>query len=93
MNLSSFYWSKQWRKTSQLYMQNQHGICERCGGLAHIIHHREYLSPANVNNLDIALGWDNLEALCFECHNKEHKGGAVTAQGLIFNELGDIVPQ
>ena len=93
MELDSFYWSKEWRKTAALYMRKSNHICERCGALAHIIHHRDYLTPGNVNNPDIAFGWDNLEALCSDCHNREHKGGAVTAQGLTFNEHGDLIQQ
>ena len=31
-----------------------------------------YLTEQNVNDPYIALSWDNLEALCQDCHNKEH---------------------
>jgi len=92
MNLQRFYWSNKWRKTAALYMESQHNICERCGRLAHIIHHKDYLTPCNVDNLDVALGWDNLEALCQECHNIEHKGGVSIADGLKFDECGDVIP-
>lgn len=68
----AFYKGKQWKKISRLYMEQQHYICERCGGVATICHHIKYISPANINNPAITLNFDNLEALCQECHNKEH---------------------
>ena len=91
MNLPNFYWTKEWRKTAALYMESRGHICERCGRLAHIIHHRQYVTPENVNDTDITLNWDNLEALCMECHNIEHCAGESVADGLRFNESGDIV--
>ena len=60
----AFYKGKQWKKISRLYMEQQHYICERCGGVATICHHRKYISPANINNPAITLNFDNLEALC-----------------------------
>lgn len=53
-------------------MQSKNYICERCGEPASICHHRKYLNDQNVNDLSIALGFDNLECLCRDCHNKEH---------------------
>lgn len=40
--------------------------------MAVICHHKTYLTPGNINDPDIALSWTNLEALCQDCHNKEH---------------------
>lgn len=77
-------------------MDSQHHICERCGGLAVICHHKEWLNKANYKNPLIAYGWDNLEALCMDCHNKEHFGDSgnnsksVIADGLMFDRNGNI---
>lgn len=67
-----FYKSKQWLKVSRLYMMQHNYVCERCGGIAVICHHKNYITPANIHDLSITLNPDNLECLCQECHNKEH---------------------
>ena len=67
-----FYLSRAWRDVSRLYMTSQNYICERCGAPATICHHKIYLNSLNVNDPTISLNPDNLEALCHDCHNKEH---------------------
>lgn len=69
---SSFYKSKAWKRVSSAYMTSKHYICERCGRPAVICHHKKYLNGENVHDPAIALSFDNLEALCQDCHNKEH---------------------
>ena len=69
----SFYLGKAWKHTSKAYMQSKGYICERCGEAAKICHHRVHLTRDNITSLEFALCWDNLEALCQECHNREHK--------------------
>ena len=72
-----FYKSAAWRKNSRAYLASVDGLCERCmaRGIytpALIVHHRIHLTPENMNNPSITMGWFNLEALCLDCHNKEH---------------------
>ena len=87
-----FYKSKAWKSTRDAYMESQHHVCERCGRPAKIVHHRRYLDGDNVNDLEgTALNWDNLEALCQECHNREHFGVSPTATGLHFDRYGNLV--
>ena len=82
-----FYRSAAWRRLSRAFLLSRNYICERCGQPAEIAHHRQYLTPRNMNNPDISLNPDNLEALCMACHNTEHFGtGGVVAQGLTFDE-------
>lgn len=69
---SPFYKSKAWKRASAAYMASKNYICERCGKPAQICHHRKWLDGSNVNDPSIALSFDNLEALCIECHNAEH---------------------
>ncbi|EKU45385.1 HNH endonuclease [Staphylococcus massiliensis] len=88
---SSFYKSKKWVKCRNAYMSSQHHICERCGELATICHHKEWLNETNVNDPYITLSWDNLEALCHECHNAEHFKTSATAQGLEFDKNGNLI--
>lgn len=72
-------------------MSSKNGICERCGAPARIVHHREYITPENINDPDITLNWDNLEALCQDCHNKEHFLTGATAPGLMFDRSGNLI--
>ena len=72
---SAFYKSQAWKRTSAAYMESRHYICERCGGPARICHHKTWLNGNNVKDPAIALSFDNLEALCQDCHNKEHFAG------------------
>lgn len=74
-----FYKSKTWQKTRAAYIKSVGGLCERClkKGLyspAVIVHHKTYITPENINNPEITLSWSNLEAVCRECHEQEHKG-------------------
>ena len=73
-------------------MAGRHYVCERCGGVARIVHHRQYITPQNINDPAITLNWANLEALCIDCHNAEHTGCGVCAPGLKFNNAGELIP-
>ena len=86
-----FYKSKEWQKCRNGYMQSKHFICERCGGIATICHHKNYISEKNINNPNITLNCDNLEAVCQDCHNNEHQSGRVCAKGLRFDDNGNLV--
>lgn len=62
-------------------MNYKGNLCERCLARGVIepgskdrpleVHHKIPLTPENVKNPDIALGWDNLELLCKKCHEQE----------------------
>lgn len=67
-----FYKSKAWRQTARTYMTSQSYVCERCGAMGEICHHRKYITPLRINDPDITLSFDNLECLCRDCHGKEH---------------------
>ena len=67
-----FYQSKAWQDCRVGYLISRHFTCERCADAARIAHHKTPLTPANIHDLTIALGHDNLEALCQTCHNAEH---------------------
>ena len=88
-----FYNSKAWEDCRLAFMRSKFFICERCGGAATIAHHKTYLTPANINNPDITLNWENLEALCQDCHNKEHQSKySATREDVMFDENGDLIP-
>lgn len=74
----SFYKSKRWQSTRLAYLKSVGGLCERCmkKGLyrpAVIVHHKVYITPENINTPEITLNWGNLEAVCRECHEDEHR--------------------
>lgn len=45
----------------------------------------------NIGNPSIALGEDNLELLCRDCHAIEHTSDLPTDRALMFDENGDLV--
>ena len=86
-----FYKSKKWLKCRAAYLAGKFYICERCGRPATIVHHKERVTPENVGDPGVTLNPENLEALCLECHNKEHFGTGCTAPGLRFTDDGELV--
>lgn len=80
-----FYSSKAWQKCRASYMKKVGGLCERClkKGLytpAVIIHHKVWLGPENINDPSVTMNFDNLEALCRNCHEEEHHEANVAAK-------------
>lgn len=87
-----FYASRAWIRTQAGFMESKNYICERCGDVACIVHHKKHINPRNINDPEITLSWNNLEALCQSCHNKEHLGkGGACKSGLQFNEQGELI--
>lgn len=76
----AFYGSVAWKHCRAAYKKSVGGLCERClkDGVyrpAVIVHHKVYLDAQQINNPEIALAFQNLEALCAEHHAEEHSGG------------------
>ena len=86
-----FYGTKEWEAFRQYIITKRNGLCERCGGAGWIVHHKEYISNININDMSIVYGEDNIELLCQECHNIEHHSNSTTAEGYVFNAQGEIV--
>jgi 5-methylcytosine-specific restriction endonuclease McrA len=90
--MNKFYNSVKWRKLSKLFMQSKYYVCERCGGVGEIAHHKIHLDRFNVHDVSIAYGFDNLECLCAACHLAEHRSvGSATAAGLGFDSAGNLI--
>lgn len=75
----AFYKSQAWKKTAAEYTKAAAGLCERClerGRISpgEIVHHRVWLTPENISDPDIALGWKNLQLVCRKCHGEIHAG-------------------
>ncbi|MCI1593228.1 HNH endonuclease [Heyndrickxia oleronia] len=87
-----FYKTTAWKKCRSSYFAYRHGLCERCSEPGKIVHHKQYLTPDNINDPEITLSFNNLELLCQDCHNKEHHAiYGVIADGLMFDDSGDLV--
>ena len=72
------YKGQAWKKLRAEYIKSVGGLCERCyqRGVvkpAEIVHHKEYVSPDNIGDASVTLNRENLEALCRECHEREHR--------------------
>ena len=75
----TFYKNKRWRQCQADYMSSVNHLCERCKTKgryipADIVHHKIHLTSGNMNDPSVANNFENLEALCQDCHNKEHFG-------------------
>lgn len=72
-----FYTSQAWKSTREAYKQSVGGLCEICWSkgipkAGELVHHKIPLTPQNYHDLDISLGWNNLQCLCRDCHAKVH---------------------
>lgn len=90
---NGFYMTKVWLDCRENYLTTVDYICERCGVPAKIVHHKQYITPQTINDPSITLNHDNLEALCQNCHNKEHHGGdyEITRADVMFDHEGNLI--
>lgn len=92
-----FYQGKAWHKCRAGYIKSVGGLCERClakGKIkqGYIVHHKTWLTEDNINDPTVSLNWDNLEYLCFDCHQKEtFEKTPIIKEGLKFDSNGDLV--
>ena len=90
-----FYSSKAWQDCRNEYMKRAHYLCEDCmrRGIykpAKEVHHIEELTPENIYRPEVSLNFNNLIALCKECHkarHKEHDRG----RRYVFGKNGEII--
>ena len=83
-----FYKSSAWQKTRYAYLVSHNFICERCGAVATMVHHKKYLNEQRINDPEFTVSFDNLEALCEACHDAEHKRDSALRPGLCFDSEG-----
>jgi len=72
------YVSKEWRELRFNLIVERGPICKRCSKVVIdtsklIGHHKIAISPNNINDINVTLNKDNVELICFDCHNVEHK--------------------
>lgn len=90
----SFYTSQAWDDCRKAYRKSVGGLCEVCRdkGLivpGVIVHHKRPLTPDNINDPNITMGWDNLQFVCRECHAEIH--GAKKKRYKV-DEMGRVIP-
>ena len=91
-----FYKSAAWKRARQQVITRSNGLCERCKARGiykpgYIVHHKEYITPGNISNPNITLNLDNLEYVCEDCHNKEHKA-VHTPMRYQYDANGNLLP-
>lgn len=93
----AFYNSKKWKMCRKAYIEHRKaidgGMCETCHEApGYIVHHKEELTPENINNPDIALSFQNLKFDCHICHQKENsKDGPSGLVQYEFSPDGEMV--
>lgn len=75
--VEAFYKTRKWKKCRETFLMSRGGLCEACRRKgkttpATEVHHIKRLTAENVNNPEIATNFQNLRALCEDCHKKEH---------------------
>lgn len=91
----SFYSSAAWQSCRNEYMKCAHYLCEDCmaRGIytpAKEVHHIEELTPMNIHRPEVSLNFNNLIALCKECHKARHNKSEKDRRYL-FGENGEII--
>ena len=94
-----FYHSEVWHKCRLGYIKHRRsvdgGLCERCGDApGKIVHHKVHLTPQNIDDPSVALGFDNLQYVCHDCHNAIH--GAQIPENAVrytFDPDGNPIPK
>ncbi len=70
----AFYTSPAWRKARRAYIAKRKaqdgGLCEKCNdALGYIVHHIVWLTPENINDVNVSLNQNNMQYVCLKCHN------------------------
>lgn len=72
-----FYKTRAWKECRAAYLRKVGGLCELCmdRGIirpADIVHHKIHLTDETARDPKVALNFDNLQAVCIDCHNALH---------------------
>jgi 5-methylcytosine-specific restriction endonuclease McrA len=86
--IHNFYKSDIWMVAREIKIRSVNGLCERCGSIGQEVHHKKRITVENVNDASVSVNPDNLELLCKDCHNKEHKRFSRPQQ---FDEVGNMI--
>ena len=98
MTRKEFYHSMAWKRCRQAFISHRlavdGGICQVCGDeLGRIVHHKTWLTDANVTDPDVSLSFKNLRYECQSCHNKEVDPERETPGRCRYGPDGEIIPK
>lgn len=87
------YSSTAWKRCREAYAKSKGNLCEVClsKGIykpGEIVHHKQPLTPENVNDPHVSLNWDNLQLVCRDCHAQIHDG---RKRRYKIDELGRVI--
>ena len=80
--ISKFLYSK----AKRYYRITSYNVC-----YTKLLRHIKYITPMNIQDPNITLNWDNLEALCMDCHTREHLGSSSCIDGVSFDQDGNLI--
>ena len=84
---TTFYSSVVWQACRAAYLEH---LARGIYTPAEIVHHITPLTPENIKDAHVALGFDNLRALCRECHARAH---GAKQKRFTLDELGRVSPR
>jgi len=90
--LQRFYNSLSWQKARDYKMTSAGYLCEVCGGVGGIVHHKIPLTEANMQNPKISIGNENLQLVCRSCHKRIHDELDGKGRRIRFDKDGNIEP-
>lgn len=90
--LQRFYSSLAWQKARDYKMASVGHLCEFCGDVGEIVHHRIPLTEANLHDPRISISNDNLQLVCRSCHKRIHNELDGKGRHLRFDQSGNILP-
>ena len=90
--LQKFYNSLSWQKARDYKIASVGYLCEVCGGVGEIVHHKIPLTEANMQNPKISIGNENLQLVCRSCHKRIHDELDGKGRRIRFDKDGNIEP-
>lgn len=91
-----YYNTTEWRKLRETYIK-AHPVCEECLNKGRVtpatsVHHKNSPFKNGNCNKSLFLDYNNLEAVCHECHSEIHnkEQGHITVQDVI-KQLADLL--
>lgn len=90
--LQRFYNSLAWQKARDYKMASAGYLCEICGGVGEIVHHKIPLTEANLYNPKISIDNENLQLVCRSCHKRIHDELDGKGRRIRFDKDGNIIP-
>lgn len=90
--LQKFYNSLSWQKARDYKIASAGYLCEVCGDVGEIVHHKIPLTEANLHDPLISISNDNLQLVCRSCHKRIHDELDGKGRHLRFDPSGNIIP-